>query len=430
MIRKFSVLPLLGVAVAWATSAQPVFYEAFNYGAVSGSLAGLPGSPWTQTGSTATNPVQYDASGNLSFPGMSDLGGKLVFTNTGQDIVAPLPGAVNSGTLYLAMLVSISSANATGDYFAHFTQSAGATQFYGRVFVRSSGSNIQFGLMKNAGGSPNYANELFDLNTTYCLVLKYAFNTLASTSDDAADLYVFKAAEGLPVVEPASSLVRHDLNSDATSIAAVSIRQGTSSSAPAGSVDNMAVATSWAALSTYILPLQLRNFQVSANASGRVTANWQTLQESHMSHFEIERSSDGQQFVAAGRVAARNLPTVNTYTFNDGLRLGATTWYRLKMVEEDGSFNYSPVVLVHRISKSSLSLFPNPAGSQLMVRYAPASEAAQLRLYTADGRMVKTWPVQQQGLQTSVPVGDLPAGIYHVLLADGQAQSWSKFMKQ
>ena len=73
--------------------------------------------------------------------------------------------------------------------------------------------------------------------------------------------------------------------------------------------------------------------------------DWSTGQESNFSLFVIERSSDGQSFFAIAQAPAKG--SYSEYRFTDTSPLDAnldrTFYYRLKMVDRDGTFRYSDV---------------------------------------------------------------------------------------
>jgi hypothetical protein len=72
---------------------------------------------------------------------------------------------------------------------------------------------------------------------------------------------------------------------------------------------------------------------------------WTTGMEDNFRSFIIERSSDGNSFVAVGQVAAKG--SYSQYTFSDDspldLDLNRIFYYRLKMINRDGTFVYSEV---------------------------------------------------------------------------------------
>jgi hypothetical protein len=72
---------------------------------------------------------------------------------------------------------------------------------------------------------------------------------------------------------------------------------------------------------------------------------WATGLETNLKTFVVERSSDGQSYVVVGQVPARG--SYSQYEFTDSSPLdadrGVTFFYRLKLVDRDGTFRYSEV---------------------------------------------------------------------------------------
>jgi len=77
---------------------------------------------------------------------------------------------------------------------------------------------------------------------------------------------------------------------------------------------------------------------------------WQTIQELSVAHFEIERSFDGKNFTYIDKVAAKGKSSTPTeYSFKDQhaeVPYAQTYFYRIKEVDVDGKYNYSPVVRI------------------------------------------------------------------------------------
>ncbi|MEK7226351.1 MAG: LamG domain-containing protein, partial [Bacteroidota bacterium] len=85
-----------------------------------------------------------------------------------------------------------------------------------------------------------------------------------------------------------------------------------------------------AVLTPYSLPLKLGDFTAVRKPAG-IQLNWETITEQNVSHFEIERSSDGSSFNTIGQVTARgNSTDKQYYTFTDQQPAAGTNFYRLK----------------------------------------------------------------------------------------------------
>jgi hypothetical protein len=178
--------------------------EQFEYGASNGVLTTVSGGNWVEQ-SAGTPQVNYDASGSLSFGSYPTNGGKATFGNTGQDVYRQFPD-VTSGVLYAGFIMRITAVQATGDYFAHFSNNG--TSFQARLFARTKTGGYEIGLAKGGGGGGttavyNTASTTLALNTNYFVVLKYDFGTNATdVADDVASVFVFSSS--VPLTEPAT----------------------------------------------------------------------------------------------------------------------------------------------------------------------------------------------------------------------------------
>jgi hypothetical protein len=86
---------------------------------------------------------------------------------------------------------------------------------------------------------------------------------------------------------------------------------------------------------TCLLPIELSDFRANRDGSS-IVLTWTTLSEYNNSHFEIIRDYQ------IGEVTAQNKPS--TYTFTDEHPKSGINYYRLKQVDMDGSYTYSPIV--------------------------------------------------------------------------------------
>ncbi|MBV4358975.1 T9SS type A sorting domain-containing protein [Pinibacter aurantiacus] len=92
------------------------------------------------------------------------------------------------------------------------------------------------------------------------------------------------------------------------------------------------------------LPIKWGDFSVVPN-NNQVRLYWTTLQETNTAYFEVERSSDGSNFVPIGRVVANgNSSATSYYNFYDNNKLSLPIYYyRLKQVDVDGLYTYSKI---------------------------------------------------------------------------------------
>jgi hypothetical protein len=94
-----------------------------------------------------------------------------------------------------------------------------------------------------------------------------------------------------------------------------------------------------------ILNVNLKSFAGQAIQS-RANLNWTVSTGSNINYFEIEKSIDGINFSAAGKLYAGNTVTKTNYQFIDREEIGAVSYYRLKVTDHEGIFSYSPIIVL------------------------------------------------------------------------------------
>jgi len=177
------------------------------------------------------------------------------------------------------------------------------------------------------------------------------------------------------------------------------------------------------------LPVTLINF--SGGYKGGVThLNWLTENMINFDRFEVERSTNGINFSTIGtRTPANSTISLRSmYNLDDNLAAETATafYYRLKMIDLDGKFSYSNIILVRKDQTIvGLSISPNPASSSstATVRFqATAKGVVDLKIVDMAGRVM----LQQQNNVTegvnSVSIsklGRLQPGVYVVQVNDG-----------
>ncbi|MGI4873005.1 MAG: hypothetical protein ACRYFX_17730 [Janthinobacterium lividum] len=176
------------------------------------------------------------------------------------------------------------------------------------------------------------------------------------------------------------------------------------------------------------LPVELTSFTATAAPSRRVQLTWTTASELTNDHFEVQRSPDGHTFAAVGQVPGHGTtPQASTYSFVDAAPgSAASTYYRLRQVNTDGSFDFGPVRVVTLAAGTSsvlLRVAPNPtspAGLRVQVQYGGSAAApATLTLRDLLGRPVLTQPVTlAPGTNALAPTGvALAPGTYWLSLS-------------
>jgi len=184
------------------------------------------------------------------------------------------------------------------------------------------------------------------------------------------------------------------------------------------------------------LPLTLTGF--SALHSGNDAAlRWTTASEQNTSGFEIQRGDNSSDFATIGRVpAAGHSEGTLHYNYTDHLPATATpAWfYRLKMVDLDGAFTYSPILKFNVSSSGAgLSAWPNPFHGQLTVMLEAAeADKARLTIRDLSGRLVVGQDLSIQKGTNSIPLNSLSGlakGVYLLNIISSRGQQTLRVLK-
>jgi len=139
------------------------------------------------------------------------------------------------------------------------------------------------------------------------------------------------------------------------------------------------------------LPITLLNFSGS-NQGKYNNLKWTTAFESNADHFELQRSFEGRDFVPVANVAAQNSATGASYSYNDDvsdIKTAEIIFYRLKLIDKDGSFEYSNVVSIRMPLKSNFVVKGNPFHDIIRMQLTvPQKQNIQMNLYDEGGRLV------------------------------------------
>ncbi len=157
------------------------------------------------------------------------------------------------------------------------------------------------------------------------------------------------------------------------------------------------------------LPLTLTGFTATRSKDESVLL-WTTAQEENTSSFSIERSTDGQSYASIGTVAAAgNSTSQRNYSFTDRTPQPNNNYYRLRQVDLDGHFTYSPLRIV-TFPVTGNKLLWYATGRNTVEVYLQQGNNEVYTLSDAGGRLLRLG--QLSGGKTQV--SGLPAGIYFV----------------
>jgi hypothetical protein len=173
--------------------------------------------------------------------------------------------------------------------------------------------------------------------------------------------------------------------------------------------------------STGVLPVHLQKFEGKQIQAG-IQLNWLTSEEINADYYGIERSSNGIDFTTIKTITATgqavNTGTDINYQYTDPSPLNGNNYYRLRMVDKDGSYTYSSVILITTLSKSLVEFFPTiTTGDPIKLRTNTNIKNCKVILYDLTGKQIQQikLPVNIAAGQTiilSLTTNQLPKSTY------------------
>ncbi len=185
---------------------------------------------------------------------------------------------------------------------------------------------------------------------------------------------------------------------------------------------------------TQNLPVELTAFTAQISSNG-VILNWATATEVNNYGFEIQRSEDRSQMSDAGQSSfvnsqssfvkigfvngSGNSNSPKSYSFTDNNLSAGKYSYRLKQIDNDGSFKYSQVVDASFMKPTKFELlqnYPNPFNPSTTIKFGLQSDAkVTLEVYNTIGQKVATLVNEQMSAgyhQVEFNASNLASGIY------------------
>lgn len=185
-----------------------------------------------------------------------------------------------------------------------------------------------------------------------------------------------------------------------------------------------------------VLPLTIDQFNGFYD-NGVIQLKWTTFTEINIDHFDIERSTDGTNFRQIGRVSAMGGSTGNTgYSYMDISAERGSNFYRLALIDNDGNYTYSNVIMLSVDVKGiSVSVvYPNPFSKRVQVKLdCTKPEEITIRVIDNSGTVVRTQMAKLSLGENNIViqnVAELPSGVYYLEVIGDHRSVKTKLMKQ
>ncbi len=159
---------------------------------------------------------------------------------------------------------------------------------------------------------------------------------------------------------------------------------------------------------------------------------WATASESNTSHFEIEHSFNGINFIKTGTVRAAGFSnTIKDYQYIHNNPASGKNYYRIKQVDQDGNFSYSKIIVLKKDdSNVSLKIYPNPVQREAVILFNNPATTSQVRILNSNGQIVRVQAVKSGSTQIIIDLQNLSHGLYFVQLLTGIKMETLKIIKE
>lgn len=172
--------------------------------------------------------------------------------------------------------------------------------------------------------------------------------------------------------------------------------------------------TATTAINNIVMPINIVNYQARQLKEGQIENDWITTNEQNTAVFNVQRSKDGVNFIGIGSVVARG-DGANSYRFIDKSPANGVNFYRLQIIDKDGTASYSKVVsITFPIFTSPFSIYPNPAKDFATIHFSKAVEKATIAVYDITGKAVITQSLNGSIKDYKLNTQTLPNGLYVV----------------
>jgi glucose/arabinose dehydrogenase len=180
---------------------------------------------------------------------------------------------------------------------------------------------------------------------------------------------------------------------------------------------------------TGTVAVSMSSFNGSVAAAG-VNLSWKTASEQSFREFQVEYSTNGASFDRVGTVLAKNSALGSTYSFLHRVSYEGGVYYRLKMVNVDGSSRYSDVVHLFLKGNGRWVVVPSLINNGTMNVNLAGSAYQSLELISLGGAVLLQKNLLGQSGQVKVAVGKFPAGVYMVRLTGRAGAALQKVVIQ
>lgn len=181
------------------------------------------------------------------------------------------------------------------------------------------------------------------------------------------------------------------------------------------------------------LPVTLLYFKINGISTSGIELRWATATEKNFEYFVVERAGSDLNFEAIGEVnSAGGTNVVTSYTYLDNAPLNGKNYYRLKIVDLDGSYEYTGVIVAEGIAvrHAGVSVYPTIIEDSFTVELnSELVMPVKMILIDAAGNTIYLANLETATSIINVPA-DMKAGTYLVRLLTSEGQKAVRVLKR
>ncbi len=181
------------------------------------------------------------------------------------------------------------------------------------------------------------------------------------------------------------------------------------------------------------LPVKLISFSAKLKTDKQVELDWLTSLELNCNYFEVQHSTNAFDFILLSKVKRLGTQQTNNYSFIHTLPTIGFNYYRLKMVDKDGTFEFSPVKTINNVGGFYARIYPSPVKDKLQLEVVyEQKNSIDIQIITENGRIIlsQNYITEKGKSLLGLNVSSLQKGNYFLrLTSDDKKQTVIMFEK-
>ncbi len=328
------------------------------------------------------------------------------------------------------------------------------------IVVLNSAGNEGYNATRNTLGAPSDGDSVIAVGSVTSTSTRSSFSSVGNTIDGRIKPDVMARGESTTVANPYSNTQYTTASGTsfscplAAGVAALvlcarphltpmqvreALRNTASNAASPNREYGWGILNALAAINYFAVPVELTSFTANTSENS-VVLSWTTASESNNSGFEIQRSTDRNNWIQAGFLDGAGTTTEkHAYSFIDQNTVHGVSYYRLKQIDYSGGINYSKVISVEFSGPERFILeqnYPNPfnPGTQIVFETG-ISGRTSLKVFDILGREVAVLVDKELApgkytfqFDVSTIEGGLTSGVYFYKLTSGESSLTRKML--